>query len=158
MKIKLAFGGIALASLGVVAPAHADVTIYGILDTYVGIVNAGGVGPNTVMQSGGLYASRLAFKGDEDLGGGIKARFALDAGLSMNSGAQADANRFWGRQAWVDLLRPYGELRLGRQNSAQVLMLDNFDAFSGGTFTSVLNYTGTYSFRYYNAISYLSPE
>jgi len=160
MKKLSALAGVPLALLAMaLAPAHADnVTIYGILDTYMGYTNAGGPGPSTAMQSGGLYASRIGFRGNEDLGSGLHATFTLDAGIQTDTGASADATRLFGRQAWVGLASPYGEVRLGRQNSAQVLMLGNFDAFVGGTYASFLNNVSPYSFRYDNAITYLSPD
>ncbi|MDB5992722.1 MAG: outer rane porin, OmpC family [Herbaspirillum sp.] len=141
-------------------PAQADnVTVFGILDTYMGYTHATGPGSLTAMQSGGLYASRIGFRGDEDLGNGMHTTFTLDAGIQTNTGAQADSTRLFGRQAWVGLgTAQYGTVRLGRQNSAQVLMLGNLDAFQGGTYASFLNNTGIYTFRYDNSVTYLSPD
>lgn len=93
MKKLSALAGVPLALLAMaLAPAHADnVTIYGILDTYMGYTNAGGPGPSTAMQSGGLYASRIGFRGNEDLGSGLHATFTLDAGIQTDTGASADS-------------------------------------------------------------------
>lgn len=163
MKKLFALTSVPLALLAMATtPARADsadsVTVYGILDTYMSYTNATGPGPLTAMQSGGLYASRIGFRGNEDLGGGLRANFTLDAGIQTDTGASADATRLFSRQAWVGLASPYGEVRLGRQNSAQVLMLGNFDAFIGGTYASFLNNVSPYPFRYDNAITYLSPD
>src|SRR5258706_13051397 len=67
-------------------PARAEVTLYGILDTYVGYTNAGGKGAQTAMQSGGLSASRVGIRGSEDLGGGRRATFDLRNGIRRKSG------------------------------------------------------------------------
>lgn len=138
-------------------PAHADVTLYGVMDTYIGYTNADGKGTATAMQSGGLSASRIGMRGDEDLGGGLHATFDLENGIQTNSGAAADSTRAFSRNAWVGLGNQYGEVRFGRQNQIQLYMLSKMDAFSGGTYGSFLNNAGTYSFRFDNMITYWSP-
>jgi predicted porin len=62
-----------LAATSSAAFAQSNVTIYGILDA--GIVSErGGVDGNTTkVTSGAASASRLGFKGTEDLGGGLSA-------------------------------------------------------------------------------------
>lgn len=138
--------------------AHANVTLYGVLDTYVGYTNASGKGAATAMQSGGLYASRVGLRGSEDLGGGLRAVFDLENGIQTNSGAAVDPASAFNRTAWVGIASPYGEVRFGRQNSILLLMHGKFDAFSGGTYGSFLHNTSTFAFRYDNTISYLSPN
>jgi predicted porin len=150
----------ALVALGTVtvAPARAEVTLYGILDTYLGYTNAGGKGAQTAMQSGGLSASRVGIKGSEDIGGGLRATFDLENGILTNSGAATDSTLAFSRSAWVGLGTPYGEFRFGRQNSVLLLMHSKFDAFSGGTYGSFLHNASTFAFRYDNMITYWSPN
>jgi predicted porin len=58
----------------------------------------------------------LGFKGTEDMGNGYKAGFVLEGQFSTDTGAQSGQdNRMWGRQAFVSLTTPVGEVRLGRQ-------------------------------------------
>lgn len=149
-----------LVALGAVSAtsAHADVTLYGILDTYIGYTNAGGKGAQTAMQSGGLAASRIGIRGSEDLGGGLRATFDLENGILTNSGAATDSTLAFSRNAWVGLGTPYGEVRFGRQNSTLLLMHSKFDAFSGGTYGSFLHNASSFTFRYDNMISYWSPD
>lgn len=60
--------------------------------------------------------SALGFKGIEELSGGYKAGFVLEGQFSADTGAQnGQDSRMWGRQAYVGLTTPYGEVRLGRQ-------------------------------------------
>ncbi|MFM0685709.1 porin [Paraburkholderia strydomiana] len=150
----------ALVALGAVTvtPARAEVTLYGILDTYLGYTNAGGKGAQTAMQSGGLSASRVGIRGSEDLGGGLRATFDLENGILTNSGAATDSTLAFSRSAWVGLGTPYGEFRFGRQNSVLLLMHSKFDAFSGGTYGSFLHNASTFVFRYDNMITYWSPN
>jgi predicted porin len=147
-------------TLGVgIAPAHADVTLYGILDTDIGYTTAGGKGTSVALESGGEYASRFGLRGSEDLGNGLRATFTLEDGIVTNNGAAADATRAFSRQSWVGLATArYGEVRLGRQNAAVLLMHVRFDAFGGGTYGSFLNNASSFTFRYDNEIQYLSPN
>jgi predicted porin len=139
-------------------PACAEVTLYGILDTFVGYTNAGGKGAQTAEQSGGLYASRIGFKGSENLGGGLRATFNLENGILTNNGSATDSTLAFSRSAWVGLASRYGEVRFGRQNSALLIMHSKFDAFNGGTYGSLLHNASTFSFRYDNMITYWSPN
>jgi predicted porin len=58
----------------------------------------------------------IGFKGTEDIGGGYKGGFVLEGQFSTDTGAQSGQDsRMWGRQAFVSLTTPVGEVRLGRQ-------------------------------------------
>lgn len=91
---------LALAVFGAFAgAAHAQssVTIYGIIDTAVAYENkvqttGTATGSRFAVNSGTLQGSRLGFKGAEDLGGGLNAVFALEAGFSSDTGALTNAN------------------------------------------------------------------
>jgi len=87
---------LALAVLGAfagAASAQSSVTIYGSLDMSVAHTNAGtsgnnGMTANTkawyVQQSNG---SRLGFRGNEDIGGGLSAQFQIEHRFSPDTGA-----------------------------------------------------------------------
>ncbi len=114
MKKKLirhALSGAALATAAVGASAQ-DVQIYGIADVYVGSVR--GSSSKAVMDDGGNAASRLGFRGREDLGGGHAAYFALEMGMLVDAGTTAVSSGF-GRQAFVGYRAPWGSLEAGRQ-------------------------------------------
>lgn len=58
----------------------------------------------------------LGIQGSEDLGGGFKTAFVLEGQFNTDSGAQGGQDsRMWGRQAYVGLTTPVGEVRVGRQ-------------------------------------------
>lgn len=124
---------IALAVLAAsgVASAQSSVTLYGLADVYVGSsrvkASAPGVASTsnrqTVVDSGGFNTSRFGLKGSEDLGGGLKANFVLEAGFDISTGAAnnytnpytgATSNAIFGRQSWVGLSGGFGEVRLGK--------------------------------------------
>ena len=66
--------------------AQSSVTVWGIVDAAVSRGN-GDVNSVTRLVGSGISSSQLGFRGTEDLGGGMKANFWLEAGLSNDSGA-----------------------------------------------------------------------
>jgi predicted porin len=117
MKLStLLIGGLSVVS----APAFAQssVTLYGILDTGIEYVShANAAGDHVVRMPGitGELPSRWGLRGAEDLGGGYKAVFALESGFNTRGGDSGQGGRLFGRQAWVGIASPYGQLSLGRQ-------------------------------------------
>jgi hypothetical protein len=108
--------------LGLAGQAHAQssVTLYGILDEFVGYQSTKVAGKSTTLVAlgnNGELTSRWGIRGSEDLGGGYHAIFDLESGFDPGTGAVQNAYRFFDRQAWVGVAAPYGEVRLGRQNT-----------------------------------------
>ncbi|MGJ7916202.1 porin [Massilia sp. LXY-6] len=104
--------------------AQTGVDLYGIVD--VGLRATDGLGANnaptppgrtSAVSSGVDQTSRWGIKGQESLGGGLKALFRLEGGINADTGAQAKSDRLFDRQAWVGLDSPYGQLAVGRQAS-----------------------------------------
>lgn len=123
---------LALAVLGAfagAASAQSSVTIYGIIDMGVAKQNSGttwlqgGTGATgaagnkwTVQQA---YASRLGFRGIEDLGGGLRAAFNLEHRFNPDTGTSignpGTTNNFWYGRSTVSLQsNMFGEVILGR--------------------------------------------
>lgn len=97
-----------------------NVQIYGLLDLAVEqLTNVGATGTSVTRMPGltGSVPSRLGFRGSEDLGGGMKALFTLEAGLGVDTGTSNQGGRFFGRQSFVGLQGPWGTVSLGRQYS-----------------------------------------
>lgn len=101
------------------APAFAqNVDIYGVMDVGVEHVD-NGTTTVTDMKSSGMSDSRIGFKGTENLGGGLKAEFLVEAGLDLTNGQNAQEGTLFGRQSWVGLTsETMGSVRLGRQLSS----------------------------------------
>ncbi|HEY1147490.1 MAG TPA: porin [Pseudoduganella sp.] len=91
MKLKLLAAALA-ASCAASAFAQSSVIIYGIADAGVMYVNNGGTDSKTKLVSGIADGSRLGFKGTEDLGGGYKAVFNLEARVELDNGKQQAGN------------------------------------------------------------------
>lgn len=90
MKVKLI---IAALSTCFAAPvlAQTSVTLYGILDAGIQISNSG-KSTQTKMVSGIADGSRIGFKGTEDMGGGYKAIFNLEARVEVDTGSNKAGN------------------------------------------------------------------
>jgi len=131
---------LALAALGAFAGgalAQSSVTMFGIVDLNVMTVDNGE--RTYSMGTDGMASSRLGFRGVEDLGGGLKASFWLEAGLAPDTGRNgavwgngdtANGNQiFFNRRSTVSLSNAWGELRLGRDYTATFWNWTVFDPF-----------------------------
>ncbi|MWM63436.1 porin, partial [Escherichia coli] len=117
----------ALAVLGACmsnASAQSAVTLYGIIDAgLTRVVNdSGSNGNRTTVEAGQMQVSRWGLRGEEDLGGGLKARFNLEGTLLNDTGAAGvptgtpSGTSLFDRDATVGLSGNFGALTLGRQN------------------------------------------
>ena len=120
----------ALSSLAGMAHAQANVEIFGLLDIGYLYTSADGNGSVSSINTDGNTSSRLGFRGTEDLGGGLKAAFWLEAAVSPDSGIGGSTSvenktaglsgingsqgLTFGRRSTVSLIGGFGELRLGR--------------------------------------------
>jgi predicted porin len=168
---------IALAVLAAsgVASAQSSVTLYGLVDAYVGSVKSGGVtqvGVNlpAAAGGGGLNTSRFGLQGSEDRGGGLSANVLLEAGFDPSTGVSnnytnpytgATSTATFGRQSWVGLSGGFGEVKLGKMwtpfDEVKGSGAAAFDAniFAPATFVWLSN---TYQDRPGNAIYYSTPS
>jgi predicted porin len=126
---------LALIASTAAAPAMAqqNVTVSGLVDLYAGSVrNAGDSSRNTVVNSGGLTTSWAGITGSEDLGGGLKANFALTSFMRADTG---EAGRFPGneslfsRDAHVGLSGSAGAFSIGRDLAPHFLPTILFNPF-----------------------------
>ncbi|WP_374607383.1 porin [Diaphorobacter nitroreducens] len=92
MKKIHALSAVALACVSSVAMAQAttpgasSVMIYGLVDVGINHITGAPGGSMTRVTSGNMEGSRLGFKGSEDLGGGYKAIFTMEARLEADTG------------------------------------------------------------------------
>ncbi|CAM2139514.1 MULTISPECIES: porin [Paraburkholderia] len=120
---KTTLSALAVAAAGFASVAHAQstVTLYGLIDAGIAYSSNSGGAHEFAATSGALNGSRFGLKGQEDLGGGLKAIFVLENGFSVMSGALKQNSRMFGRQAFVGLSsNQYGSLTLGRQYDSVV--------------------------------------
>ncbi|HSV35497.1 MAG TPA: porin [Ramlibacter sp.] len=179
----IALAAIAAAPL---ASAQSTVTLYGIVDATFQNLRADGNGSVSRLHNSGYNSSRLGFRGVEDLGGGLSAGFWLEAGVNNDSGAGAATNTnnqstgnapalnggqglTFNRRSTVSLFGPFGEVRIGRDNTASFWNLNVFDPFLNVGAGNALNMSigagkGTSfntnlfgSARLSNTVAYLTP-
>ena len=91
MRMKLLAGMIA-ACCAAPAMAQSNVTIYGIADAGLMYVDNGGNDSKVKLVSGIADGSRLGFKGTEDMGGGYKTVFNLEARVQLDNGSNQAGN------------------------------------------------------------------
>src|SRR6202521_4708130 len=146
-KTILATAAFALVGATGSAQAKNSVTLYGVIDTgLIYVHNANGNEKLVGTNSGTLSGDRWGLKGQEDLGGGLKAIFQLENGFDVNTGKLGQSGREFGRQAFVGLTADqYGTVTLGRQYDPLVDMVqgitgDNYWASIVGTPGDVDNY------------------
>lgn len=123
---------LALALMGAfssAAFAQSSVVIYGTLDA--GITKTTN-SANTAILEGGRDNSKLGFRGQEDLGNGLKALFHLEIRYEVDTGNIERSTRplFQG-QSRVGLQGGFGTVRLGRALTALQETTTLFDPWSG---------------------------
>lgn len=132
-----------LGTLTNTALAQSNVTIWGIVDTGVQYVSkAGTTGDSKLaLNSGIINSSRFGFRGSEDLGGGLKALFMLEAGFSNDTGALSSdvgTTSLFRREALVGLSGGFGTVLAGRQTDyAKILGINSSVADFGSYVTNV---------------------
>jgi predicted porin len=114
-----------------VASAQSSVTVFGLLDMGVSRYQVSGGQSRTELSHSAHLASRLGFRGTEDLGGGWSAGFHLEAPLSPDDGTASGLN--FARRSTLSLVGPYGELRLGRDYTPSFWNDVSFDPFGPGS-------------------------
>ncbi len=145
------------------AQAQSSVTLFGIADASLRYTKNGDDSVKS-LASGGLNASRLGYRGVEDLGDGFKAGFWLEGGFNINDGSTADAARLFNRRSTVSLLGHLGELRIGRDNSVLYDEYRNYDPFgssgvaSADKFQAKLGTTVNILSRADNQVRYFTPS
>ena len=179
---------LALAALTAFVPlCHAqsasNVTIYGVVDAGVSFIDNGAAtkSNSVVLSSGVLTASLFGFRGVEDLGGGLKAKFQLEAGFDVDTGAMktyagnpssatptapggAAVNGLFNRRSFVGLEGGFGSVTLGRDYTPIYYAFKDTDVMGLTLYgnlqqTVLLSGTGTERFgRASNAIFYESPD
>ncbi|MGZ2749018.1 porin [Burkholderia stagnalis] len=162
---KLAASAVAtgIALLATQADAQSTVTLYGIVDTGVMFIhNSGGHATQIAMASGNLSGSRFGLKGNEDLGGGLKAIFQIENGFNAANGKLGQGNRMFGRQAYVGLGgNGWGTVTLGRQYDPLIDLVQPVqgDNWLGGFFSSPGDIDNAdNSVRINNSIKWSSPN
>lgn len=166
MKYKIAGLALATAMISSAHAADASVTLYGLID--LGLSHESVRGPNGFSQSrtgmvdGVNSGSRFGMRGVEELGGGLRALFTLEGGITASNGNSAQGGRLFGRRATLGLQSDeWGTIELGRQtNLASTWVADAVSPF--GTSWHTANMGTTFSaantMRLDNLVLYQTPS
>jgi len=153
MQRTLILAALALASTTSVL-AQSEVTVYGRFNASVENIERNDAKTWQLVNS----ASRLGFRGVEDMGGGLSAGFQLEHGFSVDTGTATQGQQFWARQSELHLgSKALGRVRLGNFISeayyatADYVSLHNHD--TGTSADALYAYVG----RNTNKIGYRSP-
>jgi predicted porin len=160
---------IALAVAGVVsAPAFAatsNVDVYGVMNYALQDTDATGVGMDVTDN-----VSRIGFKGSEDLGGGLKAVWQIEQGITATNHTKTGAFGAAGlRNTFVGLAGGFGTALIGRHDTPYKIATGKYDIFGdtigdynngagGYTADSVALLNKTHDARATNAVAYISPN
>ncbi|WP_338759711.1 porin [Massilia sp. METH4] len=142
-------------TLGQLASAQTGVTVYGVVDAGIVRESGGPQGSVTSLQSGVQSASRLGFKGIEDLGSGLSANFKLETGINVDNGSSTQTGRLFGRHASIGLAGGFGSVDIGRFFNVvtNAMIADPFGAGHEGAYSNIINF----ALRTQNAVYYTSP-
>lgn len=159
LKLMKKLNGVVGAACGLMwaAPAFSsNLDIYGTLDLAVTHMRTAGQTQTGLGHSGSEF-SRLGLRGREGLGSGFATGFTLEAGLIPNQGKTVNTDGIFSL-ATLSLFSPYGELRIGRDDSVTFLnslLFDPFAANGVGTTNSYAMLDNLISVN--NAVSYVLP-
>ncbi|MET0858879.1 MAG: porin [Telluria sp.] len=123
-----------MATLSGAAMAQSNVTVYGSIDGGLRNLtdsNAAGDSVLTMGSNGTFRSNRLGFKGDEDIGGGMRINFMLEAGFNSGTGALNNTNGvLFQREAHVGIGGRLGTVDVGRQYTVAYKTALAFDPFT----------------------------
>lgn len=128
------------------AHAQSSVTLYGIADVSMGRTEFTNGSSVTGLGSSGITSRgpRFGLRGTEDLGGGMKASFQLEAGYNLQDGVTSANSQLFNRAAWAGLEGGFGSIRLGRQDSlTRMLALANLSDITGETELTTVDTLGS---------------
>lgn len=158
--IRPALGAALLVCTASAVLAQSSVTLYGIVDAAVERASNGAGVSVTRLVSGQGSASRLGFRGTEDLGGGLRAIFNYEAAVNADNGtgAATGGGLNFARQSWVGLGGDWGQVTFGRQFRPEARAVFGMDPFDAGSVASPPNTYANTVFRSDNAVIYETPR
>jgi predicted porin len=168
---KLILASALISAFGV---AHADATVYGLVDVSYGKSIADNIGGKKAdFHSGGdcdvngcsdegNSATRIGVKGSADVGKGLKANYKFETGgITSDGEVNPGSTKFFNRAAWFGLSGGFGEVRLGRQDSVPFQTMIDFDFNGAANIASAYGASGVAAWgpgRQSRSLQYISNE
>ncbi len=136
-KLRIVVSTVGLGLTGS-ALAQSAVTLYGIVDQSVRYTTStdSARDGNLALTNGAITNSRWGLKGDEDLGGGLKALFLMEGGFDPQTGQLNQGGRLFGRYAYAGLSGSLGTVTLGRRGTEAFNLFGDFDPLTVGNYTA----------------------
>jgi predicted porin len=152
--------------LSLAGAAHADLTLYGLIDVSYGkSVADGAISRKADFHSGGDDSSgqgnsttKFGMKGSTEVAPGVKANFDLQSN-GITSDGEVNSP-FFGRQAWLGLSGSLGEVRLGKQDSVAFQTMIGYDFNGASNGIAALGYANVGPWgigRVERSLQYISP-
>lgn len=152
--MKKSLIAVAVLAASGAAMAQSSVTVWGIVDAAVSRGSVSDGNSVTRLVGSGISSSQLGFRGSEDMGGGMRANFWLEAALANDDGQGGASNAnnqavgafnattganaavrpgtqglTFARRSTVSLSGGFGEIRLGRDYTPQFWNWTVYDPF-----------------------------
>ena len=165
--MKKSLVALAVLAASGAAFAQSSVTLYGVADMAVGKTNRAGLGQaddqfkaiaSNTLNNG---TSRFGFRGVEDLGGGLKAGFNFEGGLSLADGSgNFSGGTLFARAANMSLMGGFGEIRGGRTLTTSFYSVASWELSGTSNYSVVSNQFGFNGFgpRDSAVVMYNSPD
>jgi predicted porin len=138
---------VAAAFLASVGARAQTAVLYGLIDASASRVKEVGAERRLQLDSGNFQRSFLGIRGSEDLGGGLRAVYRLEAYLRADTGqtGRFDGDAFFAREASVGLSGSFGTTVLGRTVTPLYAATIAFNPFgeSAGFSPSARQYFGS---------------
>lgn len=133
------------------AHAQSSVTLYGRINTTVEHQKFNGESATTTMENNSSF---IGFRGEEDLGGGLKAGFQLEQAVNSTNGAASG----FARQSELFLGGNFGKLRLGNYNSTMYSLTADYISMHNHDTGSSADALYAYIVPNEAKIGYVTPE
>lgn len=144
---------IALALTVLPVAAMADVTLYGQIKGGLEYTKVKGTS-NTITNVND-WGSRIGFKGEEDLGNGLKAIWQIEQKVSLDS-KSGDNEKWASRDSFIGVATPFGTVRAGHL-SDQINDMYGVDQWEGGNVATLGN-TFARNGKRHTGVRYDTPE
>ncbi|MCP2091748.1 UNVERIFIED_ORG: putative porin [Paraburkholderia sediminicola] len=130
-----------LASAGILpamsyAESDGKISLYGIVDSYIGTTKTSGdMASVQKVGNGGLTSSFWGMSGVENLGGGLRAIFALESYFLVPTGqaGRTTTDAFFSHSAYVGLAGSYGTVTFGQHISPLYREQSRFSPFGASS-------------------------
>ncbi|RXZ42784.1 porin [Crenobacter cavernae] len=153
---------IVASALALPVAAHADVTLYGFVSAGVeSLKTETTAGVNKTLTRVTDNTSRIGFKGNEDLGNGLKAVWQVEQSFQADGTSDLSTGTFGTRNTFVGLQGGFGTALLGHYDSAYKRLTDVGLNLMGDTAADVQGSSNIYSrreTRLKNSVHYTSPS